>query len=128
MLPLSRFKQVFVDELSQLTVTKVTDEELSRAKNMLKSMMFTQLESRLITCEDIAKQVMVYGGRRDAKSLCLEIDKVNADDLMNIARKMLVQNPTVSIIGYDVSNVPTYQAIKAFKDSYLEEVMKKATR
>lgn len=106
-------------------MTKVTNEELSRAKNMLKSMMFMQLESRLITCEDIAKQVMVYGVRKDAKALCLEIDRITAEDLQLLARKMLVQDPAVSIIGYDVSTAPTYQAIKSFKNNYLMEIWKK---
>merc|ERR1711916_96343 len=45
--------QVIIDQLAQLQRTHVTQVELGRAKNMLKSMMFMQLESRLVLCEDI---------------------------------------------------------------------------
>ena len=53
--------QVIIDQLAQLQRTHVTQVELGRAKNMLKSMMFMQLESRLVLCEDIARQFVTYG-------------------------------------------------------------------
>jgi predicted Zn-dependent peptidase len=118
---------VLLDALIKLTVELVSDEELSRAKNMLKSMMFMQLESRLISCEDIAKQVMIYGHRKSAKSLCDEIDAVTASDLKQLVRKMLENNPSVSIIGYDVSVAPSYDAIVAFTNSYKSEILKRST-
>ena len=117
--------QVFIDHLLALTVELVKDEELSRAKNMLKSMLFMQLESRLITCEDIARQVMVFGERRDAGSLTAAIDNVTAHDLQRIAVKLFENDPAVSIIGYDVSGAPSYSAIKRFTDSYKIEISKK---
>lgn len=42
---------------------QVTDEELSRAKNMLKCNVLTHLESRLVLFEDIGRQILTYGRR-----------------------------------------------------------------
>jgi len=53
--------KVLVEQLSKLAVERVSNEELMRAKNMLKSMMMMQLESRLVLCEDIARQFATYG-------------------------------------------------------------------
>jgi predicted Zn-dependent peptidase len=116
---------VFLDQLIQLSVVEVTDEELSRAKNMLKSMMFMQLESRLITCEDIAKQIMVYNERKDTKTLCDEIDNVSVQSIVNLARSMLKHDPSVAIIGHDVSKAPTFEAIQQFTTKYKTELWAK---
>jgi processing peptidase subunit alpha len=117
--------QVILDQMIQLTVKEVDDVELSRAKNMLKSMMFMQLESRLITCEDIAKQIMVYGERKDTASLCAEIDAVTKKDILNLSRSLLTHDPSVAIIGHDVSGAPSYEAVKQFADTYKAEIWSK---
>lgn len=113
---------MFLDQLIQVTVHEVTDVELSRAKNMLKSMMFMQLESRLITCEDIAKQLLVYGERRDTATLCRQIDAITAADILKLARSMLKYDPAVAVVGHDVSGAPSYEAIKQFTNAYKAEV------
>lgn len=100
----------------------MTDEELSRAKNMLKSMMFMQLESRLITCEDIGKQVMVYGERKDAAYLCDQIDNVSKSDIIQLALSMFQNDPAIAVIGHDVSTAPTFDAVKHFVNSYKSEL------
>lgn len=92
---------------------------------MLKSMMFVQLESRLITCEDIAKQLMVYGVRKDAKTLCADIEAVTTKDIVMLARQMVQSDPSVSVIGHDVSTAPRYEIIKNFTDSYKKEIWEK---
>lgn len=117
--------QVFLDQLIQLTVKEVTPIELSRAKNMLKSMMFMQLESRLVVCEDIGKQLMVYNARKDTATLCAEIDRVSAGDLMSLARAMLKHDPAVAVVGHDVSTAPSFAAITQFTDEYKSEVWSK---
>ncbi len=53
-----------MQELTRLAVELVKPEELSRAKNMLKSMMMMQLESRMVICEDIGRQLITYGHRQ----------------------------------------------------------------
>lgn len=41
----------------------MTNEELSRARNMLKCNVLTHLESRLVLFEDIGRQMLTYGRR-----------------------------------------------------------------
>ena len=48
---------------------------------MAKSMLLMQLESRMILCEDIARQFVTYGKRKDPLDICKEIDEISAIDL-----------------------------------------------
>lgn len=64
---------VFIDELAKLQSELVKPIELSRAKNMLKSMMYMQLESRLVLCEDIARQFVTYGKRESPISISSKV-------------------------------------------------------
>lgn len=43
--------------------TQGANEELSRARNMLKCNVLTHLESRLVLFEDIGRQMLTYGQR-----------------------------------------------------------------
>ena len=44
--------------VARLAVKKVSEEELSRARNQLRSSVMMNLEIRSILCEDIGRQVM----------------------------------------------------------------------
>ncbi|GKY93793.1 hypothetical protein MPSEU_000346500 [Mayamaea pseudoterrestris] len=57
--------QVFAEHLARLAVEPVSDEELSRARNMLKCNVLTQLESRLVLFEDLGRQILTYNKRED---------------------------------------------------------------
>ena len=50
-----------IENFLKLESQLVTDEELSRARNMLKCNVLTQLESRLVLFEDIGRQILTYG-------------------------------------------------------------------
>jgi processing peptidase subunit alpha len=84
----------------------VTDEELDRARNMLKCNVLTQLESRLILFEDIGRQILTYGKREDAVTMCAKIDAVTKEDIREVVRKAIQKPPTVSCVGVDISKVP----------------------
>jgi processing peptidase subunit alpha len=116
--------RVIIDQLTKLAVTPVTDEELSRAKKMLKSMMMMQLESRLVLCEDIARQYSTYGKRESPTAVCERIDAVTAEDLMGVARRMMLTRPAVGCVGHDLSKVPTYDDIDTFTEKYRIEMAK----
>ena len=53
-----------------VAIQPVGEIELSRARNMLKCNVLTQLESRLILFEDMGRQVLTYGKREDAATTC----------------------------------------------------------
>lgn len=84
----------------------VTDEELDRARNMLKCNVLTQLESRLVLFEDIGRQILTYGEREDAASMCAKIDAVTKENIRDVVQKAIAKPPTVSTVGVNIDNVP----------------------
>lgn len=115
---LSNLIQVIVQQFSNLSVSPVSDEELSRAKNMLKSSMMMQLESRLVQCEDIARQFVTYGKRDSQAVMCAKIDAVTAADIQAVASRMMDSPPAVGVVGHDLSHLPSYEAIAQFARQY----------
>ena len=113
-----------IDQLAVLAFVPVSPVELSRAKNMLKSFMMMQLESRLVLCEDIARQYITYDKREDPVEVCSKIDKITANDLMAVGKRLLLQPPAIGIVGSDLSHVPAYDDIVKFANSYREEMAK----
>jgi len=99
---------VFLEQLIKLAKEPVEDIELSRAKNMLKSNLLMQLESRLVLCEDIAKQFLTYNKRDSSAEIILKIDRVTQEDIVRFARRILSTPPSVGCAGEDVSYLPEY--------------------
>lgn len=103
---------VLADQLARLVFQKVDDIELSRARNMLKCNVLTQLESRLILFEDMGRQVLTYGKREDAATTCRKIDAVTAEDIQSLAQTMLQGNPpTIAATGSHLDQVPTHEEV-----------------
>ena len=95
-----------VEQFHALEGGLVSDEELSRARNMLKCNVLTQLESRLVLFEDVARQISTYGKVEDAASMCEKIDAVTREDIQRIVRETLKKPVTLSAVGRDISRVP----------------------
>jgi processing peptidase subunit alpha len=103
--------QVFSEHLARLAVEPVSDEELSRARNMLKCNVLTQLESRLVLFEDLGRQILTYGKREDIHTTCARIDAVSQADVQALAANALTQPPCVAAVGDDVSQVPFQEEV-----------------
>ena len=58
--------------------TSVTDFEVNRAKNLLKTNMLLQLDGTTPICEDIGRQMLCYGRRMPQHELEARIDRVDA--------------------------------------------------
>lgn len=112
-------------ELTLFAYEKVGREELERAKNLTKSSLLMQLESRYILCEDIARQFGTFGRRISPTDMCELVDKVTADDIMAVGRRLARCDPAVSFVGPDVSKAPTYQSVLDYTKAYRKEVFKK---
>lgn len=91
--------RVLAEHFAKLAMTDVSMEELSRAKNMLRCNVLTQLESRLVLFEDIGRQILTYGKREDVKSMCDKIDAVTQEDIRRVAKLMVSQPPTLCVVG-----------------------------
>lgn len=119
--------KVITDQLIKLAFVEVSDEELDRAKNMLKSMMMMQLESRLVLCEDIARQFATYGEREAPAVVCDKIDAVQKQDIRAVAQRMLSSQPAVGAVGHDLSKMPTYEDIREFTSRCRAEAAKQSS-
>lgn len=103
--------RALVEHFIKLEDELVTDEELDRARNMLRCNVLTQLESRLVLFEDIGRQILTYGKREDAATMCAKIDNVTKEDIQRVVRKAVRKPPTLSTVGINVQNVPRLEEI-----------------
>ena len=84
-------------------------------------MLLMQLESRIILCEDIARQFVTYGKRKDPHDICKEIDEITAKDLQNLVDNILSHPPAVGCVGSDLGHLPSYEDISGFCSAYVVE-------
>ncbi|KAI1421425.1 peptidase M16 inactive domain-containing protein [Xylaria sp. FL1777] len=84
---------VMCQELRALTMdtgfSALTETEVKRAKNQLRSSLLMNLESRMVELEDLGRQVQVYGRKVPVLEMCHNIEKLTVKDLRNVARKVL---------------------------------------
>lgn len=77
---------------------RLSELEVKRAKNQLKSSLLMNLESRMVELEDLGRQVQVHGRKVGVKEMIQKIDGVTMADLRNTARQVFggkIQNPGV---------------------------------
>lgn len=108
---LKHLVDIVIHEFKDLAYGPMYKDELARAKKQLISMLWLNLEIRPIVFEDIARQVLATGFRRQPKQLIEKIENVTEDDIKRTARKMLNGVPTISCLG-DLKNFPSYDYIK----------------
>lgn len=70
----------------------VSQVELNRAKNQLKSSLMMSLESRLVEVEDLGRQVQVNGYKVTVEEMCSKIDNVDLKKLSQVARRVMQPN------------------------------------
>jgi len=111
--------RVLAENMMRLAVDLVDDEELDRARNMLKCNVLTQLESRLVLFEDMGRQVLTYDKREDSQEMCKKIDAVTKESLRDLAKSSIRQmKPTICSVGDDISQVPTYDDVEYWFKSF----------
>jgi processing peptidase subunit alpha len=86
---------------------KVDPNELSRAKNQLKSSVHMQLEARSLQLEDQGRQLITYGKIMTPAELCAQVDAVKDSDIQRVATAMLKTPLSLATYG-DLSNVVRY--------------------
>jgi len=107
--------RTIAEHLLKLAAHPVSDEELDRARNMLKCNVLTQLESRLVLFEDLGRQILTYGKREGIEDVCNKVDAVTANDIRNLVRRVVLEEgniPTLSTVGDEVDNVPKQEDIE----------------
>lgn len=82
----------------------VRQEELTRAKNQLKSSLMMSLESRLIEVEDLGRQVQVSGKKVTVEEMCEKIDRVDMDNLGRVARRVMQPEQQRTMLNYNMGS------------------------
>lgn len=88
------------------SLTKVTEEEVERAKNQLKfSLLDTLTNDRFALTEFLVSQVDIHGKAKTPTEYITQIDQITVDQVRKLAEKIVSSKPVVSIIG-DVEGLP----------------------
>ncbi|KAG8236490.1 hypothetical protein J437_LFUL016401 [Ladona fulva] len=93
--------------------TNVTEFEVERAKNLLKTNLLLQLDGTTPICEDIGRQMLCYGRRIPLHEMEHRIDSVTAQNVRDVATKYIYDRcPAVAAVG-PVENLPDYNRIRS---------------
>ncbi|XP_049873794.1 mitochondrial-processing peptidase subunit beta [Pectinophora gossypiella] len=93
--------------------TSVTEAEVERAKNLLKTNMLLQLDGTTPVCEDIGRQMLCYNRRIPLHELDARIEAVTAANVRDVCYKYIYDRcPAVAAVG-PTENLPDYSRIRA---------------
>merc|ERR1719402_1345820 len=92
--------------------TTVTEHEVARAKNLLKTNILMQLDGSTPICEDIGRQMLTYGRRIPLPELDQRIDMIDAKMVKDICTKYIYDKcPAVAGVG-PVEQLPDYNRVR----------------
>ncbi|XP_024080919.1 mitochondrial-processing peptidase subunit beta-like isoform X2 [Cimex lectularius] len=93
--------------------TNLSNAEVERAKNVLKSNMFLQLDGTTPICEDIGRQMLCYGRRIPLYELEYRINDVTAQHVQDVLMQYIYgKSPAVAAVG-PVEWLPDYNKIRS---------------
>lgn len=88
--------------------TSVSEVEVKRAKNLLRTNMLLQLDGSTPICEEIGRQLLVYNRRLPLSELEERIEAVNANVIRKVCMKHIYDKcPAISAVG-PVEQLPDY--------------------
>ncbi|XP_040591143.1 mitochondrial-processing peptidase subunit beta [Mesocricetus auratus] len=91
--------------------TNVTESEVARAKNLLKTNMLLQLDGSTPICEDIGRQMLCYNRRIPIPELEARIDAVNAEMVRDVCTKYIYgKSPAIAALG-PIERLPDFNQI-----------------
>ncbi|EDL03197.1 mCG6419, isoform CRA_d [Mus musculus] len=91
--------------------TDVTESEVARAKNLLKTNMLLQLDGSTPICEDIGRQMLCYNRRIPIPELEARIDAVDAETVRRVCTKYIHdKSPAIAALG-PIERLPDFNQI-----------------
>jgi processing peptidase subunit beta len=97
----------------------VSEKEVERARNKLKSTILMQLDGTPAICEDIGRQVLVLTRRMPPAEIFMRIDMVTADEVKRVAEEYLYDNEVAYAAMGPVADFPDYNFIRGWTYSNL---------
>uniref|UniRef100_A0A4W5RDR1 Mitochondrial-processing peptidase subunit beta n=1 Tax=Hucho hucho TaxID=62062 RepID=A0A4W5RDR1_9TELE len=93
--------------------TSVTDSEVARAKNLLKTNMLLHLDGSTPICEDIGRQMLCYSRRIPLHELEARIDAIDAKTIKDVCTKYIYdKSPAIAAVG-PIEQLPDYNRIRS---------------
>jgi predicted Zn-dependent peptidase len=90
--------------------SRVSDDEVARARAQLKASVLMSLESTSARCEQLARQLMVFGRPIPVVEAVAKIDAVDGAAVLRVARRILASRPTIAALG-PISKLAPYERI-----------------
>lgn len=90
----------------------VRDDEVQRARAQLKASILMSLESTTSRCEQLARQMAVYGRPIPVAEVVAKVEAITAEDCARVARRLFAGTPTFSAIG-PLAKVESYDQVAA---------------
>jgi len=90
----------------------VREDEVQRARAQLKASILMSLESTSSRCEQLARQVVIYGRPLPVAEVVAKVEAITAEDCARVARRLFAGIPTIAAIG-PLSKVEDYDKIAA---------------
>lgn len=93
--------------------SSVTEFEVQRAKNLLKTNLLLMLDGSTPICEDVGRQMLCYGRRIPLTEMDARIDAVNAKVVKDTCFKYIYDKcPAVAAVG-PVEQLPDYNRVRS---------------
>ncbi len=90
-----------------------TEAEVERAKTQLQAALLLSLDGTTPVCEDIGRQLLIYGKRYTVPEILATLSKVDAKTVRRVASEYLYDRcPAVVALG-PISSFPDYNRIRA---------------
>ncbi len=88
----------------------VGEEEVARARAQLKSSILMSLESTTSRCEQLARQLMVFGRPLTVPEIVAKVEAVDTESVTRVARRLATTPPTVAALG-PLGNLESYDRV-----------------
>uniref|UniRef100_A0A670J3Y8 Mitochondrial-processing peptidase subunit beta n=1 Tax=Podarcis muralis TaxID=64176 RepID=A0A670J3Y8_PODMU len=93
--------------------TSVTESEVARAKNLLKTNMLLQLDGSTPICEDIGRQMLCYNRRIPIPELEARIEAIDAQTIKEVCTKYIYDKcPAIAAVG-PLEQLPDYNRLRS---------------
>lgn len=93
--------------------TNISETEVARAKNLLKTNMLLQLDGSTPICEDIGRQMLCYNRRIPLPELEARIEGIDAKTIRDVCTKYIYdKSPAIAAVG-PIEQLPDYRRIRS---------------
>jgi predicted Zn-dependent peptidase len=88
----------------------VTEAEVTRSRAQLKASILMGLESTSSRCEQLARQMLVFGRPVPAAEIIEKVDKVDVESVLRVAKRVTAGTPTLATLG-PISGVADFDKV-----------------